>query len=434
MIDKLRSAISRFVSDRSAVESAKTALIVLLAVSACLLAGEAGLFGLVNNGAAGADTGGAELTSTQAAAAAEPFVVAVTPENGSHMGVMWDEEELASVYSRFSAALGEALGSSGAPVQVEEEEWRSALSGAGVYFDFLNDQQLSVLAGWLGTGLTQGAGSHTARRICLARDGDGVALYYIRERKNEYCRCDTALSWTAVQDAMSGCLPNGAAFVFELREEYDGVDDYFLTLAAQPSLQAVSAGNPLSAQEDSAALMAAFGMSDYLVSEYPEADGAVVYVQDAMRLRLGADGVVSFTGEAEDGGSAAAAPAKVIEKCRALAQSTVGVSCGAASLTLTYIYYDSSADEYTVRFDYRLSGLPVTLASGEHAAEFTVSGDVVTGATLVYRRYTLMGVGVSPQPMPALQQVALTQAAGGGEPVLCWFDDMTAASPRWMIW
>lgn len=433
MTGKIRCIISRLFPRKKTVETIKSVLIVLLAVSAAALAGEAGLYdgGRRSALSSGGGGSGAEGASEIVSAAAEPYAIAVTPRKDSHMGVMWNEEKLGEVYSHFSAALGEALGSSGEPEKTGPEEWEEALNGPGVYFDFFSDQQLSVLAGWLGTDLNRGAGAHTARRICLSCSGDNVSLYYIRERKNEYYRCETALSWNAVYAAMADCKPNGSAFVFEEGGDSGGVDRYFLVMPDQPSLEAVSASDSFSAERDAAGLLTAFGFQDYLASLYPEADGTQVYVQGDSRLSISPDGTAEFSGAGTR--IPEMTPIAVIERCRLIVRDTLGSGCGAAELNLSDIYYNKDKNTYTLSFDYRVSGLPVRFSDGRSAAEFTVTDGKIAEARLVFRHYTPMGTGVSPQPLPAAQETALVRMYGGGEPLLCWSDDMSSLSAHWVI-
>ena len=172
---KLPALVKRFLADhRTALrESGKSVLIVALAISALVLAYHVGLFsGLTGlGGVLGESVRQEDIAGAAYVSAASPFTVVVTPEAGTHCAVQYDGQSLESVYARFSPSLGEALGSSGTPTPVTEEEWYSALAGQGVYFDYLDEQYIPVLARWLGTDVTGGAALHMARRFCLARSG-----------------------------------------------------------------------------------------------------------------------------------------------------------------------------------------------------------------------------------------------------------------------
>ena len=126
-------------------------VIVLLLISTAALVAETGVLDL--SGRLGtADQGQAGLDQLTAyTAAARPFCMVLTPETGVHGAIMYNSDELELAYERYSTALAEALGSSGEPEPISDEQWQAALHGPGIYFDYYGDFQLSILAIWLGT-------------------------------------------------------------------------------------------------------------------------------------------------------------------------------------------------------------------------------------------------------------------------------------------
>ena len=160
---------------RRAINAAQNALIILLVISSVLLAGGRAGFSLRENisgyGAFSRSDGAQQ--GPQYGAAAEPMSIVVTPEDGIHDAAMYDSRALDEAYSRYSAALAEALGSAGEPEEVGENEWVSALHGPGVYFDYYTDCQLSSLAIWLGSEMNGGAAGHTARQALPFAGGRG---------------------------------------------------------------------------------------------------------------------------------------------------------------------------------------------------------------------------------------------------------------------
>src|SRR5699024_4367223 len=143
-------------------------LILVLVVSAVMLAGGSGLLdfaGDISGGVLGMPSGQNQGGQKEYTAAAEPLSMMLTPEAGAHCGVMYSQEELYSAYDRFSATLAEALGSSGEPEQISEEEWRAALNETGVFFDFYCDFQLSSLGICLGTEIKGLAARPTAHSL-----------------------------------------------------------------------------------------------------------------------------------------------------------------------------------------------------------------------------------------------------------------------------
>lgn len=147
---------------RRVLESCKTLLIVLLAVSAVYLAARA----LVYSGLA--DTGPSGWVGTLLSLLrGEAQPPAATPENGQpgmaaqpvriaiHSGterfaVQYDQGQVDGIYTSVGGLLGEALASAKTPRPITEEEWRLALQRSGVYFDLLGQVPLDALYAWMG--------------------------------------------------------------------------------------------------------------------------------------------------------------------------------------------------------------------------------------------------------------------------------------------
>lgn len=428
---RLSAAFVRLRKNRKLIETGKSVLIVLLVCSAMLLGAAAGLFpGVARLGSALAGSSGAAAESTDYASAADPFCVVVTPEAGTHCAVLYDGEKTAEAYARFSSSFAEAMGSSQTPERVSAEEWQAALSGPGVYFDFVSDQYIPVLAGWLGTDVTSGAALHMARRFCLAKDGDSVALYYYRVRSETGpYRCATALSWSDISERVEAYLPNGAQFNFELQDGYESVDPFAVLLPDTVQIRAAEAANPLRGESADDALLSAFGMSSAVVARYSEADGTQVCMEGDATLRLSTSGTLDYS-DAGTGG-AETTDARTVEIVRSLCEATVGARCGDAALYLSYIYRDLETDVYTLCFDYRLNGLPVRLSDGGNAARVTVSGGRVLSAELRFRSFALQDAAET--PLPPRLAFAAAQASGGGEPLLCYDEGADGLTVCWTI-
>ncbi len=417
---------------RRAINAAQNALIILLVISSVLLAGGRAGFSLRENisgyGAFSRSDGAQQ--GPQYGAAAEPMSIVVTPEDGIHDAAMYDSRALDEAYSRYSAALAEALGSAGEPEEVGESEWVSALHGPGVYFDYYTDCQLSSLAIWLGSEMNGGAAGHTARRLCLSLEGEEVTLYYYRVRGvSAAYRCSTGLSVTELTERIMESEPDGSRFVFELDEPLEKVDPYAVLVSGDIEVRTLAGENSLDAA-DSDALMSAFGLNSDLVSSYTEADGTGVYLEGTTTLRLGANGTVRFTRPGATVTSAIS-PADAVQRAREVLEQTVGLVSGVAELRLSYIFFDSASGEYTLRFDYAVDGLPVSLAGRECAAEIRLAGPAVAYADIAFRSYSY--TGGSERPLPARIAAALAEAGEGGEPRLEYMDGYGSVSADWVV-
>jgi hypothetical protein len=436
-MNRPRFGIPLLTDKKRLIEDGKTALIVILVISALMLSVRIWLLPDVSdseviNGVLSLQVGAADSSSGTYKAAAAPFCVVVTPAAGAHCTLIYDDTAVASAYERFSANLGEALGSAGEPEAISEEEWEAALSGCGVYFDFLSDQPLDALAGWLGITASGSTALHTARQICLSADASGgVSLYYVRTREGTACRCTTKLSGTDLCGKLEGYVPDGSKFNFEQESPFSLVDKCALITQGQLSIRSVTAEDPISGETESDTILASFGMNSILADHYPEADGAEVFVEGENTLRIETSGTVIFsrTGHAEQTGTLTTAQA--IETARVACEKALGQYCGSAVLYLSYIWHDSATDVYVIRFDYALNGLPVSFTSGASAAEFTLTGDEITSAMMIFRSYS--NTDKTEAPLPALQAAAVIQASGGGEPVLAYTDDMASVGVNWTI-
>lgn len=418
---------------RKLVSLAQSLLIVLLTISAVMLAAGGGLLELsdgITSGVLGMQGGQDYAGQKEYTAAADPLSMVLTPESGAHCGVMYSADALYNYYDRYSATLAEALGSSGEPEEISEEEWRAALNETGVFFDFYCDFQLSSLAIWLGTEINGSAAGHTARRICLSLDEGQVWLNYIRSRdRGGYYRCSTSVSAGEFAARVAESVPNGAEFAFELSPAYDALDPYTVLVQDTISLGAIAGENSMRSM-DSEALYAAFGLNSYLASTYPEADGTLVSVEGEATLRLGVDGELKFSLKLLDGEEETTlSPTDAIEMARRLVESTVGSCSGLASLRLSGVYYSSESGQYDLYFDYVYDGVPLLIAGRDHAVEISVKGDRVTYASMLFRGYESLGGRV--EPLPARLAAALLQAEGGGELRLCYTDDLESVSTDW---
>lgn len=429
-----RDRCAALLHSKKFIEGSKNALIAVLLVTASLLLVRTGVFDLRASGSSGAKGGSRSVQQQTGAAASSklavsgPYVIAVTNSSGSHCGLMYDGTELRQAYDRLSAYLSEAFGSAGETKQVSRDEWLAALKKQGVYFDFAYPQPLSLLASALGTNMTSSASGHSAARFCIAVDAASVSLYYCRAEDGEYYRCDTAISGSALEAKLRDWSPNGAKFLFETDYVFDQVDGCFLIEEGQAALHSASAQNPLNTDYSPSALAEVFNMNSYMASHYTESDGTEVYVDGGSILRIYSGGSVSY--KSSDSAAGGTGIDAALSAASAAAAATVGKSCGTAAVTLRYVNYDTRAGSYTVRYGYDLGGIPVSLGDAE-AAEFTVTGGVVTAAELKFREYTYSGEEDS--PLPAVQAMAVVQASGGGMPLLCYVDRGGTVAAGWTI-
>jgi hypothetical protein len=420
--------------NRRRLDRGKNVLIILLAVSALFLMSRtdyfgfirlaptwlSSVFGLFQDGSPDADAA-EEGEIAGLTTASMPAAMAVTSANGGHFGVKYDGEALNEHFGRFSASLGIALGSSGDPAAVTEREWQKALSGEGVFFDYTEALPLNVLAQWLGSPtMNSEAGLYTARRLCLAKEGAGLTLFFISARDGQYYACKT-LSLSSLDAQLKASSPNGAYFAWESADTPAGLDPYILILEEMPTLHTLSVTNPFRDSLTGEELLTVFEMNSFTAIPYTESDGTVVYVEGDSSLRLYPDGTAVFRqsgGEILSAGGFGASDA--VDMALYLAKAGVGAHCGAAGLYLSGLHYDpASGGSYTVTFDYAVNGIPV-LYGDAHAVSAVIRGGVVTRASMTFQKFTVTDGLESPLPMR--QAAAIVSESGGGEPMLAYHE------------
>lgn len=415
---------------RAAVERIKVCLIVLLSVSAAVMLWRLADYSdiTVLHISAEESTANADDAARGYAQCAKPLAAAVTGAGGERFGVHYDETAVEELYARYSAALAEALGSAGAPETAELDEWERALSGEGVFFDFVYAQPLGALSAWLGAGVNNEAAEHRAARLCLSVVDDGVLLYYIRGDTGEVCRCNTLAT---LSTETAAAAENGAKFVFETGVS-DGIDPYTLICGADIRLPSVAASVPGGLESGGEALMSIFGLNSFIALTYTEPDGTAVYVDGGATLRLSPDGTAVF--RQGEGGLISVdmdSQADIIDAAYRLTDRATSPYRGECSLMLTSAEYSEKEDAWHISFQYVMKGLIVLLPELRAAAEITVAGGYVTGCEIFLREYS--ETGESAAPLPEKQAFAMISASGGGEPLLCFADDGSEAKPGWTV-
>ena len=421
-----------FIPDR-----VKNVIIIVLAVSAVFLGSRTGMYSqlfraspFISSAARYVSellNGGHQASGTSVKAysqAAKPFAVASRAPGEGMYAAIWDADELELQYDSFSAALGEALGSAGDAEEITEQTYRSSLENDScVYFDFYYPQQLSLLAGWLGTSMASG---HSASAVLLAEDQElASVLCYKDDATGKFYRCATQLSWSSVSTKLTGHGSTPVSFSYMLGYGASGMDPYAIIPDAAPVKTGYTAKNPFRVSLSPASVLPAFSMNGYVASAYQESDGTTVYVESDYTLRISADGRVTFRSAVNGDGTASTADS--LERAYKLASACAGLC--SSGLDVSLISSQRQNGECIFRFAYLLNGLPLELNGDPCAAEIRVSSSGVTWASILFRSYE--DTGESMTLLPAALQAAVVQASGGGGLRLAYQDNGQTASPQW---
>ncbi len=401
---------------RRTLERAKTALIVLLTLSALVLVfrsplvQSAGLPSLFDQGLT--DNVSAAPQAQALSSAAIPVRMAVGTAL-SRYGVQYDQDAVDALFDQTASLLGEALASADSPSGLGEAAWQQLLSGECIYFGYLSPIPLSVLSDQLTGGVSSSALAGSTRHIVLAAGGDGMLTLSYQGEDGGFYQCATALDASLhLEPIISSADPNGASFAFESSTLPDVVDPYTLFIEEDVSALIYDSAVPLSLSDGGqvSALLAALAFSDQ--NQAPVNDGyTFVDGEDTLRLLQGGSVVYHASGEgrytAQPGLSGA------VDAAWALAEAAIVPLCGQARLYLLSAQADETQEDcYTVTFGYCLNGSAVHLYEDGWAAVFEVEDGVVTDFTIRLRTYsaTTQQALLLPAEKAAAALTALTQS------------------------
>jgi len=413
--------------DKRIVEWAKTALIALLTASALLLAWRTGIFSeiiasipfagsvaeLLGGAGGAAESGGASIKE-----AARPLSIVITNEGGGRFGARFDTNERNAVYERTSSILGEALGSAAEPFEVSEDEWREALGGVGLFYEYATPVRLSILDAWLGARKPDTEHDAVLRRIFVAFGGERSRLYYQEQGSGAFFCADTASAAGKAQE-LGMFSPNGAVFAFETGVSGAANAPYMLILPGRlfPEARAVPVG---SAEEALKLALSALGLGNEAnTTYYMGAERVLVCVGAQFNIRVHADGRVLYRrtdGAAPEGASQGLGEVELIEKARAIAADSVGMACGSAEAVFESIEAGEGEGAFTVVFSYYIAGGRVYLPEDRPAVQVTYASREVAGVEMNFRNFSFSG-GSS-----RLLDGRLALAAAGGEFMLSYAD------------
>jgi hypothetical protein len=405
-------------SRKSRVNTIQNFLIAMLTVSAILLllyspsaylGGASGeyLSGLFSSDVSKQNPDSDQLTSDPA-----PVHIAVTGAYGRYGNLSLTTTD--TDFSALGTLLREALGSAGALTSCTEKDFRSALNGTNIYYDFCTELPLSVLAGLVGAEMQDSL--QTARRLVIAPGTLGTSLFLSSE--NRFLRCTTRVRAAELSDAVGQYQLGNAVFAFESGGG-ENLAPYSLFLTGDTSGYSVL--NSADALSDTDALLTALNFNPHTNSRYPGTGNTEVIVDGNRSVHIGTDGTVLYQGgesdalqiSAEDSSPTAR---EVAIGCFRLLTSVLKNS-GDASLCLKSIH--QVGQQWTLTFDYHISGTLILQNSGP-AATVMLSGNTVTSVRFRIRRYTKTTDNCS--ILPVTQALAVAEKYPGRELAICYSD------------
>jgi len=419
------------------IEWVKTVIIILLSAGAVLLGGQTGLF----NGFLGSiplfgsvaelvrgNTGTNQASNIQLKEAARPLTIVVTNEQGEHYGVRYETDARNAVYDRTSSIMGEALGSVSSWLEVNEDEWRAALSGHGVCYEYILPVKLSNLNGWLDARLPEIAEDAQLRRICIAFGDDKSRIYYQDHMTGLFYGAETASSAGKAQ-SLEIYSPNGSAYAFETNLRGSQNAPYMLIMPGNghPELRSGTAGN---AEDLMDAVLLALGHNNEQYTWSYESDGSFRRVGTRFNIQINSSGGVFYRRleiPVFDPEAASRGEGEIIEQARRIVEETLGKVCGAAEVFYEAIE-EAEGDSVSVYFRYYIAGGSMYLPEDRYAARIAIASGTITDLDINFRSFTFTG------DYNVLLPERQALAAAGGE-FLLYYSDSGAEilQPAWVL-
>ena len=379
---------------RKWTEYVKTALIVVLTMSALLLGWRTNLFNAffesITFFGSVADlvksASGEEQGAVSVKEAARPLCIVITGEDGRRYGIRYDADARNAVYDRTSIIMGEALGTAADAAEISEREWREALSGPGVYYEYLIPIKRSVLDTWLDAKMTEQEGDILLRRMLVTFEEEKNRLYYQDAGSGLYYCADTASSAGVTQN-IDIYSPNGAQFAFETGFDTAGFAPYYVLIPGS-SLNAVSAAaGPMEDSLESTLIAFRHNKENYTTS-YSGGSGALICIGTMFDVTVSPDGSVLYrlTEDIQDNGGGAFSESELIEKARLIVSGTIEGVSGSAEVFFESVDYIAGG-VCAVSFGYYIAGGRILLKEDVPAARITFRDGTITAAELRFRKY-----------------------------------------------
>ena len=416
------------------VELGKDILIVILTCSAIYLAGLTPMMTQLRSWMT-PPVPSAQVQPRQARDTVIPCGVAVRNGLGLY-GVSYDEASVERAFSLLSPLLGQALTTAGEVESITPRQWQQLLEGEGIYCQFQGSPPLEALSAWLGEG-----SSLTGSVQAVALGWDGSAAWLGWQDGDASYRARTQVSYSEhMRAVLDEFRPNGAAFVYTLRESdetYDVLDPYVLVAMESQRPMTYAAVSPDFIGDSGAmdTLLGAMGFRSGVGSAY-EAAGERAINENGDRLRVNAAGRVVFhtgeenrypvnaAGESATSVEAALAAWEILDRAAAPWKGEeVFILTGAEKTELGW----------RVSFQSRLHGIPVYTGKEGWCAQFTIEGRKITDFTLDLRSYTSTGETCLVTSERLAAAALRSQAAGGQKLKLCYTDNGTpTVAAVWM--
>lgn len=400
---------------RSRRDFLQNIIITLLSLTAAVLIAQTQLPSLRNSSDSFRQFLGTDAEETvspvPSVALSSPLRVAVSGSYGRYGDV--DLVTTDESFRQLGSLLGEALGSAQTQVACTAEDYAAALSRPSIYYDFLSPLPLTTLAAELGASVNS---ESLVRCLLLAGSSAGNVQLFFWDGAESFQVCATAITLVDLESLIGQYEQGNAFFASDWAQADAGfaaLAPWSLLLQTNPELPILTA-QPM--QTNSDALLTALNFNPRTNYRYPESGGAEVIVEGDRSVRIRPDGTVLYLSGGEGALTIDAADPNAPTIAEAVSESTALVgellsNTGEAAFYLAEISQNGTAT--VLRYGYQINGTPIRFADGGAAAEITLSGNVITTASLRLRTYT--ATSESSLLLPLRQALAIAAQTGGAE-------------------
>ncbi len=384
------------------IDTAKTILIVVLVASAFFLMLKAIdlspaqlLKSIFDNEPASQDNLSSDRNSVLLPSV--PNSVMLTSQDGQHYAVKYDFALKQSIFASYTAELGEALGGATQMESIDTSQWRKALSGTGVFFDYLYPQPLDAIARYLGTEASSVLEDLLVRRLLLSHENKKVVLYFLDEDSGGCYKLGTSMDSGSLDQKIADSDLIQGSFAFESDGGYSELDPYFVFTGENSRVKGIASSAINLPSEKSPIPFDIFTINQRASSQHSESDGTVVYregTDGAKSLRIGSNGSILFTASGSYGLPVESAnESPTLNECLSAAaviiNGTIATQAGSAEIGLIGVENESSGG-VTLSYGYFISGIPVRVTNDGWCARIRVSDGKIVRAELIYRQYELL--------------------------------------------
>ena len=289
-----------------------------------------------------------------------------------------DDEALQEVLPLFQEALGSAV-PAGA---VEDTALREALNHPGLYLELTGGPlPLEAVAAWLEADAPF---QSSVRSMALTAEGDEGTSLFLLDGEGNITRCNTALPVSALRSSCEKISPNGSYFAYETG--YTSLAPYTVLMPKITPPPDVTAERP--AGYSAYNLLTALDFNAHTLSRYTESGGAEVVEESPRTLRIGPDGVVSFTNRGGGSGLYRASGEGLREALVTAARLAAALTEGTGASPLFLQEAEATENGWVLRFRYQADGVPVYFSDGGYALAITFQSGTVASFTYRCRAYT----------------------------------------------